>query len=192
MRLLIIDNYDSFTYNLVQMIEQCGVTDFKICKNDQVSAEDTMLYDKILLSPGPGLPAEAGNLLPIIKACAVKKDILGICLGHQAITESFGAKLFQLPHPLHGIVSEATITGDPVLFKNLPQKIKIGRYHSWAVSDKDFPDCLEITSLSDDGIIMSIKHKTLALRGIQFHPESIMTPQGKTIIRNWLRITTFE
>ena len=188
MALLIIDNYDSFTYNLVQIIEQCVIHEFHISKHDRIDYKKALQYEKILLSPGPGIPSEAGNMLSIIKECTGKSDILGICLGHQAIAEIFGAKLFQLPHPLHGIVSDVRITGDTELFTNLPRNIKAGRYHSWAVSDKDFPSCLEITSTSKEGVIMSLKHKTLALRGIQFHPESIMTPMGKTIICNWLNI----
>lgn len=188
MALLIIDNYDSFTYNLVQMIEQCGLREFRVCCNDKISVGEALQYSHILLSPGPGIPSDSGNMPSIIKACAGKSDILGICLGHQAIAESFGARLTQLFHPLHGIVSDIQIKGDPALFKGLPEQIKAGRYHSWVVSDKDFPDCLEITSRSSEGVIMSLKHKTLALRGIQFHPESVMTPLGKNIIGNWLNI----
>ncbi len=188
MQVLIIDNFDSFTHNLAQLLRQCGIDDIIIRTNNEITIEEAKKYSKILLSPGPGIPSEAGNLKKIIEACSNTSDVLGICLGHQAIAEVYGATLVQLTHPLHGIVSEIQISGDSELFNGLPQKINVGRYHSWVVSENNLPKCFDITSKTNDGIIMSFKHKEYNLRGIQFHPESIMTMHGRQIIANWLGI----
>lgn len=188
MKVLIIDNFDSFTYNLVQLLEQCGVDDVVVRNNQDISIEEALTFNKILLSPGPGIPKEAGKLTQIIKDCSGVSSVLGICLGHQAIAENFGAKLIQLEHPLHGVVSEIKITGDKDLFNGLPENINVGRYHSWVVSENNLPECLSVTSKTNDGIIMSFKHNDFNLRGIQFHPESVMTTFGKQIIRNWLGV----
>lgn len=185
-KILIIDNYDSFTYNLAHMLLELGA-EVTIKRNDQLSLEEPEQYDKILLSPGPGIPEEAGLLLDIIKKYAPSKPILGVCLGHQAIGECFGAKLGNLSEAFHGVDSEVKIIKKDVLFRGLEDTITVGRYHSWVVEKEDFPEVLEITALDEQtGQIMALGHKTYDVRGIQFHPESVLTPQGRTIIKNWL------
>ena len=186
MKIVIIDNYDSFTYNLSHLVKELGA-EVTVYRNDQFEMSQLETFDKIILSPGPGIPSEAGLLLDVIKAYAGKKPILGVCLGHQAIGESFGGKLTNIGEVVHGVATPCHITVDDYLFEGLPQDIEIGRYHSWVVDTKDFPECLEVTSVSDEGFIMSLRHKTYDIRGIQYHPESVLTPNGKTIIGNWLK-----
>ena len=182
---VIIDNYDSFTYNLSHLLKELGAS-VTVVRNDKFRIEDLEQFDKIVLSPGPGIPSEAGLMPQVIKAYAGRKPILGICLGHQAIGEAFGAKLLNIGNVVHGVATPAHLTAQDYLFKGLPKDIEVGRYHSWVVDDKDLPQCLEVTSRSDDGYIMSLRHREYDVRGIQFHPESVLTPQGKTIINNWL------
>ncbi|MFI3261519.1 MAG: aminodeoxychorismate/anthranilate synthase component II [Rikenellaceae bacterium] len=185
--IIIIDNYDSFTYNLVHLVRELGVENIKVVRNDKVTFEEIEQYDGILLSPGPGIPSEAGLLKDIILKFAPTKPILGVCLGEQAIGECFGATLINLKSVHHGIQSNVKIVGDKEgLFKGLDERIDVGRYHSWVVSTEDFPEELEITAVSDEGEIMAIRHKTHNVAGIQFHPESILTPVGSVILRNWL------
>ncbi|MBP5479757.1 MAG: aminodeoxychorismate/anthranilate synthase component II [Bacteroidaceae bacterium] len=186
MKVVIIDNYDSFTYNLSHLVKELGA-EVTVFRNDMFKLEQLESYDKIILSPGPGIPCEAGLLLDVIKCYAGKKPILGVCLGHQAIGESFGGKLTNLSEVYHGVATPCTITKKDYLFEGLPEKIEIGRYHSWVVDNDGFPDCLEVTSVSDEGYIMSLRHKEYDIRGIQYHPESVLTPDGKKIIENWLR-----
>ena len=182
---VIIDNYDSFTYNLSHLLKELGAS-VTVVRNDKFRIEDLEQFDKIVLSPGPGIPSEAGLMPQVIKAYAGRKPILGICLGHQAIGEAFGAKLLNIGNVVHGVATPAHLTVQDYLFKGLPKDIEVGRYHSWVVDDKELPQCLEVTSRSDDGYIMSLRHREFDIRGIQFHPESVLTPQGKTIINNWL------
>ena len=182
---VIIDNYDSFTYNLSHLLKELGA-DVTVVRNDRFRLEDLEQFDKIVLSPGPGIPSEAGLMPQVIKAYAGRKPILGICLGHQAIGEAFGAKLLNIGNVVHGVATPAHLTAQDYLFDGLASDLEVGRYHSWVVDDKDLPQCLEVTSRSDDGYIMSLRHREYDVRGIQFHPESVLTPQGKTIINNWL------
>jgi len=184
-KILVIDNYDSFTYNLVHYLEEfkCDVT---VKRNDKLRLEDVAVYDKILLSPGPGLPDEAGLLKSIIKTYAPTKSILGVCLGLQAIAEVFGGTLVNLVEVCHGMASTIKLVSkDDVLYRNIPETLEAGRYHSWVVST-ELPPELIVTSVDDDGHIMSVKHKSLDVRGVQYHPESILTPQGKQILKNWV------
>ena len=186
MKILVIDNYDSFVYNLVHYLEEldCIVT---VLRNDRFSLEEVASYDKILLSPGPGIPDEAGLLKEVIKRYAASKPILGVCLGQQAIGEVFGGKLENLSEVFHGVATKATILVDnEPLFKSLDKEIEIGRYHSWVMSRDQFPDVLEITSVDENGQIMSLRHRQYDVRGVQFHPESVLTPKGKQIIKNWI------
>lgn len=187
-RIVIIDNYDSFTYNLVHAIKKISGQPVDVIRNDELQLSDLEQYDKIVLSPGPGIPAEAGLLMDIIKEFAPRKSMLGVCLGHQAIGEAFGANLTNMSHVLHGIATPISVTSpDPILFEGLPQTFEVGRYHSWIVDQKGLPDCLEVTSLDENGQIMSLKHKQYDVRGVQFHPESVLTPLGEQIITNWLK-----
>ena len=184
-KIIIIDNYDSFTYNLSHLLKELGA-DVTVVRNDKFRIEELEQYDKIVLSPGPGIPSEAGLMPDAIKAYAGRKPILGICLGHQAIGEAFGAKLLNIGNVVHGVATPAHLTAQDYLFEGLPKEIEVGRYHSWVVSDTDLPECLEVTSRSDDGYIMSLRHREYDIRGIQFHPESVLTPNGMDIINNWL------
>lgn len=184
-RIVIIDNYDSFTYNLSHLVKELGA-EVSVFRNDKFQMQQLDAFDKIILSPGPGIPSEAGFLLDAIRNYAGRKPILGVCLGHQAIGEVFGAKLKNLNSVFHGIATPATIIQDDYIFNHLPQTLEVGRYHSWIVSKDALPDCLEITSESDEGYIMSLRHKQFDIRGIQYHPESVLTPQGREIINNWL------
>lgn len=186
MKIVIIDNYDSFTYNLSHLVKELGA-EVTVYRNDQFEMSQLEVFDKIILSPGPGIPSEAGLLLDVIKAYAGKKPILGVCLGHQAIGESFGGKLTNIGEVVHGVATPCHITTEDYLFEGLPQDIEIGRYHSWVVDTEAFPACLEITSTSDEGFIMSLRHREYDIRGIQYHPESVLTPEGKTIIGNWIK-----
>ena len=187
MDILVIDNYDSFVFNLVHILEALGVDKIDVVKNDRVEMNTIPAYDKILLSPGPGLPKDAGLMPEIIKMFAPFKSILGVCLGHQAIAECFGGTLFNLHEPLHGVASSITILKDDYLFANTPPYFNIGHYHSWAVSH-DMPDDMEILAQDEHGNIMAIRHKVYDVRGVQFHPESILTEFGKIILGNWLKL----
>ena len=185
MKISIIDNYDSFTYNLAHLVKELGA-EVKVYRNDQFEMNDLADTDKIILSPGPGIPSEAGKLLDVIRYYAGKKPMLGVCLGHQAIGEVFGAKLENLDDVFHGVATEGSQLGNDYIFKGLPERFLMGRYHSWVVSKEDFPNCLEITAQSDEGQIMALKHKEYDIHGIQFHPESVLTPDGRAIVSNWL------
>ena len=185
-KIIVIDNYDSFTYNLVHYLEDlnCEVT---VYRNDEFDIEELQKFDKILLSPGPGIPDEAGLLKEVIKTYAATKSILGVCLGQQAIAEVFGGSLINLEKVYHGVATNIKIqVQDEPLFKGLESEIEVGRYHSWVVNSTDFPEVLEITSLDENGQIMSLRHKTYDVRAVQFHPESILTPHGKKILENWV------
>ncbi len=185
MKLLIIDNYDSFTYNIVHAIRSLGIEP-EICRNDMIGIDDIERYDKIIISPGPGIPSEAGIVPEMLQRYATSKPILGICLGHQAIGERFGAKLKNLPNVYHGVKSTITVNQPDYLFEGLADRLDVGRYHSWVVSKDSFPDCLEILATSPDGEIMALRHREYDIRGVQFHPESILTPEGINILRNWI------
>ncbi|MBR3011208.1 MAG: aminodeoxychorismate/anthranilate synthase component II [Prevotella sp.] len=188
-RIVIIDNYDSFTYNLSHLLKEVGA-DVTVLRNDQFRLEELQQFDKIVLSPGPGIPSEAGLLLDVIRAYAPTKPMLGVCLGHQAIGEVFGARLLNLDDVVHGVATPCRIVASDPIFDGLLNKITVGRYHSWVVSQEDFPSCLEITAVSDDGgsvpNIMALRHREYEVHGIQFHPESVLTPEGKIIIKNFL------
>lgn len=186
MKILVLDNYDSFTYNLVQMIEQIVNEKIDVFRNDKISLEEVAKYDKIILSPGPGIPEEAGILLDLIKKYAPTKSIFGVCLGQQAIAEAFGGTLINLSEIYHGVATESTQINEHKLFKNLPETLEVGRYHSWAVNPENFPDELEITSVDASGMIMSLKHKIYDVHAVQYHPESILTLKGKQILENFL------
>lgn len=186
MKILVFDNYDSFTYNLVHAVKKLGYTDVEVHRNDQIAINDIAQYDKIILSPGPGLPAESGILLDLIRTYAPTKSILGVCLGEQAIAEAFGGKLINLPEVHHGVSSDIHILEEDILFKGLPEKMQVGRYHSWAVEKSSLPKCLKITAVDDEGMIMALAHKTYDVRGVQFHPESVLTPDGEIMLSNWL------
>ena len=188
MEILVFDNYDSFTYNLVHLVE--SITDVKpdVFRNDAIPLEEIKKYDKIILSPGPGIPVEAGLLLPLIKEYASSKSILGVCLGHQAIGETFGGKLINLDTVYHGVATPIIQTEiRSPLFAGMENEFDAGRYHSWIVDKKTLPDELEITAVDENDYIMAMQHKTLDLQSVQFHPESILTPLGDKILRNWLK-----
>ena len=185
MKVVIIDNYDSFTYNLSHLIKSLGA-EVTVVRNDQFELQDLEQFNKIVLSPGPGIPSEAGLLLDVIRTYAGKKPILGVCLGHQAIGEVFGGKLVNLSDVFHGVATPCHIVADDPIFSGLERDITIGRYHSWVVSNEDLPECLEVTAVSPEGQIMALRHKSLNIRGIQFHPESVLTPDGKKMIQNWM------
>ena len=189
MKILVFDNYDSFTYNLVHLVEKITGKKVDVVRNDQIRLDEVKAYDKIILSPGPGIPSEAGLLLQLIKEFAPMKSILGVCLGHQAIAEAFGGKLVNLETVYHGVTTKVNIldTDSPIL-NGLPKVIEVGRYHSWIVSDDDFPKTLEVTASDDNGFIMGLQHVGFDVQGVQFHPESVLTPDGETIMRNWLKI----
>ncbi|QDW27650.1 aminodeoxychorismate/anthranilate synthase component II [Pedobacter sp. KBS0701] len=186
---LVIDNYDSFTYNLVHLINEVGY-EAVVWRNDKFDLADVEKYDKILLSPGPGIPEEAGLLLDVIKTYAPTKSIFGVCLGQQAIAEVFGGTLLNLGRPMHGIATPVTVVdGNEPLFWECPQTINVGRYHSWVVSKENFPSCLKITARDHKNEIMALRHETLDVRGVQFHPESVLTEYGKQMMENWLTST---
>lgn len=188
MKLLVLDNYDSFTFNLVHIVEHILQQKVDVFRNDKITLEEVNKYDKIILSPGPGLPCESGILLDLIKEYAPTKSILGVCLGEQAIGEAFGSTLENLTDVFHGVATSCTQAGiKSPLFKGLDETFTIGRYHSWVVSDKNFPsDKLDITARDEYGFIMGLQHKTYDVQGVQFHPESVLTPNGATILKNWL------
>jgi len=185
--ILIIDNYDSFTYNLVHLVNELGL-ECTVWRNDKFNIEDVDAFQKIILSPGPGIPIEAGLLLEVIKKYSPVKSILGVCLGQQAIAEAFGGKLYNLKQPMHGIATPIKVTNvNETLFSGLPQNFKVGRYHSWVVDETALPPDLEITAIDEvDNSIMALRHKTYDVRGVQFHPESILTEHGKEMMKNWL------
>jgi len=185
-KVLVIDNYDSFTYNLVHLINEIGY-EADVWRNDKFDLEAVEQYDKILLSPGPGVPVEAGLLLDVIHKYATTKSIFGVCLGQQAIAEAFGGKLLNLGRPMHGIATPITVLDKGELtFTDCPEQINVGRYHSWVVDNEGLPDCLSVTAKDKDGQVMALRHKELDVRGVQFHPESVLTEYGKQMIKNWL------
>jgi anthranilate synthase component 2 len=186
--ILVIDNYDSFTYNLVHAIKKITGLPVDVFRNDEIALSDLEKYDKIVLSPGPGIPEEAGLLLDIIREFGPKKSMLGVCLGHQAIGEAFGGKLHNMKKVLHGIATPVKLTANKsLLFEGLPDTFDVGRYHSWIVQQEGLPACFEVTSYDAEGFIMSMKHKEFDVEGVQFHPESVLTPLGEEILRNWLK-----
>jgi anthranilate synthase component II len=210
MKILVFDNYDSFTYNLVHLVGKITGETVDVFRNDELPMEKAREYDKIILSPGPGIPSESGLLLPLIREYASTKSILGVCLGHQAIGEAFGGKLINLSTVFHGVstpirvldhnpsskkeasnpgnYSPLTVHHSPNLFQNLPEVLEVGRYHSWIVSDEEFPSELEVTARDGNDYIMALRHRTYDVQGVQFHPESVLTPDGETILRNWLKM----
>jgi anthranilate synthase component 2 len=184
--ILVIDNYDSFTFNLVHLLNECGHK-ATVWRNDKFELADVEQFDKILLSPGPGIPSEAGLLLEVIKTYAPTKSILGVCLGMQAMAEVFGGTLYNLSRPVHGRATDIEVLDKTEnVFKDLPQKFLVGRYHSWAVSGEELPDTIKVTARDVDGVIMALKHANYDVRGVQFHPESVLTEHGKEMIKNWL------
>ncbi len=185
MNLLIIDNYDSFTYNIVHALRELGVTP-DVVRNDAISVDEAGNYDAFIISPGPGIPSEAGIVPELLKRYSATKPVLGICLGHQAIGERFGASLRNLDNVYHGISSTIRITAPDCLFEDLPDTIDVGRYHSWVIDRHGLPDDLIVTAMSDDGEIMAVRHRQYDVRGVQFHPESVLTPCGQKILSNWL------
>ena len=187
MKILVFDNYDSFTYNLVHLVEKITHNKVDVYRNDQIAMEKVKEYDKIILSPGPGIPVEAGLLLPLIKEYAATKSILGVCLGHQAIGQAFGGELVNLSTVFHGVATSCELRATSPLFRGLPDTIEVGRYHSWVVSDENFPAELEITARDANNYIMGLQHKKFDVQGVQFHPESVLTPMGEEIMRNWLK-----
>jgi len=204
-KILVFDNYDSFTYNLVHLVEKILHQKVDVYRNDQIPLEKVKKYDKIILSPGPGIPEEAGLLLPLIKEYAASKSILGVCLGHQAIGEAFGGKLVNLSTVYHGVATKIEVGGQKPeigntssgsrltphvsrdLFEGLPKELEVGRYHSWIVADENFPEELEVTARDENNYIMALQHKKFDVQGVQFHPESVLTPMGEEILRNWLK-----
>ncbi|MFN8154258.1 MAG: aminodeoxychorismate/anthranilate synthase component II [Bacteroidia bacterium] len=187
--LLLLDNYDSFTWNLRQYLAECTGEEVVVYRNDELDVEDVANFSRIVLSPGPGLPAESGILLPVIRTYAATKPILGVCLGHQAITEAFGGKLRQLDQVLHGVVRKVRIVETDPLFDGIPDEFPAGRYHSWVPDESSFPATLKVLATGEDGSIMALRHVELPVFGVQYHPESVMTPTGKQLIANWLRIS---
>lgn len=186
MKTVIIDNYDSFTYNLAHLVKELG-TEVDVLRNDKFELEELEKYDKIILSPGPGIPEEAGLLLEVIRTYAGRKPILGVCLGEQAIGQAFGGKLINLSEVFHGIQTNVKIKNKDYIFSGLPTEIPVGRYHSWVVDTDGFPEELVVTAISPEGQIMALKHREYDVHGIQFHPESVLTPDGKQIVGNWLK-----
>ena len=192
MKILIFDNYDSFTYNLVHVVEKIINDKVDVYRNDKIPLERVKEYDKIILSPGPGIPVESGLLLPLIKEYASSKSILGVCLGQQAIGESFGGSLINLSTVYHGVATKIKVNAGRTksqndVFNSLDSELEVGRYHSWIVSKEDFPKELEITAEDENGYIMALRHKTFDVQGVQFHPESVLTPMGEMMMRNWLK-----
>ncbi|WP_139923083.1 aminodeoxychorismate/anthranilate synthase component II [Hymenobacter sp. DG01] len=187
MKILVIDNYDSFTYNLVQVLRELGHTDnVTVIRNDKLTVEDVAAYDAVLLSPGPGVPADAGLMPEIIRRYAPTKRMLGVCLGHQGLAESFGGELYNMPDVLHGLATDAQVTAPDRLFTGLPQQFKVGRYHSWSVRTESVPAELEVTAVDANGQVLAFRHREYDVRGVQFHPESILTEHGHQMLANWL------
>lgn len=188
-KILVLDNYDSFTYNLVHYIKECTSVPVEVFRNTAISIEDVAQYSKILLSPGPGIPSEAGIMPELLKTYGSSKNILGVCLGHQAIVEAYGGQIFNMDTVYHGVESELTILDfDCPLYSHISQNCKVGRYHSWNAVKETLPDCFIITATDEDGRVMSVRHKEHAVYGVQYHPESVLTPEGKQIIANWLAL----
>jgi anthranilate synthase component 2 len=188
-KILVIDNYDSFTYNLVHYIRKLTQDPLKVFRNDEIPLEEVAGYDKILISPGPGIPVEAGICLDLIRHYAPTKSILGVCLGHQAIGEAFGGSLINLNRVYHGVAGRVTITRtDDPLYIGIPREFEAGRYHSWIINPGNLPECLEVTCVDDKGLIMGVSHKQYDVRGVQYHPESVLTEKGPDIINNWLKL----
>lgn len=187
MKLLVLDNYDSFTYNLVHMFRSMNI-EHEVYRNDKITAEEALEFDLIILSPGPGIPSEAGNMGEIISTCAGKKPILGICLGHQAIAEYLGGKLNNMSTVYHGVKSQISITSDEEIFEGIPEKIEVGRYHSWEVIREGLPENVLITAEDENGGVMALSDPSKKMYGIQFHPESVMTEYGDQMMRNFLKI----
>jgi anthranilate synthase component 2 len=185
MRIVMIDNYDSFTYNLVHLVKELGA-DIRVLRNDRFAPEELEAFDKIMLSPGPGIPSEAGLLPEVIRRYAATKPMLGICLGEQALGEAFGGTLVNLEEVFHGVQTPCRVVADDYLFEGLPAEFPVGRYHSWVVDAATLPGCLECTAVSPEGQVMALRHRSLDLHGLQFHPESVLTPDGARIISNWL------
>lgn len=187
MKILVFDNYDSFTYNIVHALRELG-EEPDVIRNDRLAPEDVEKYDKIIISPGPGIPSEAGILMDLLKKYSKEKPILGVCLGHQAIGQNFGARLLNLPEVYHGVSTPVKIEKEDYLFEGLPREFKVGRYHSWVIDKEGFPeDELEVIATDSSGMIMAIRHKEYDIRGVQFHPESVLTPDGLKLIDNWLK-----
>jgi anthranilate synthase component 2 len=186
-RILVFDNYDSFTYNLVHLVEKILGQRVEVHRNDRIPLEAIKDYDKIILSPGPGIPEEAGLLLPLIREYAATKSILGVCLGHQAIGEAFGGRLVNLSTVYHGVATPVHVLKTGGLFEGMPETLEAGRYHSWVVSDEGFPRELEVTARDDNDYIMGLRHRSLDVQGVQFHPESVLTPDGERLVKNWLK-----
>lgn len=185
MKLLILDNYDSFTYNIVHAVREAGIEP-TVVRNDRITLDEVEAFDKIIISPGPGIPSEAGILPEMLKRYAGKKPILGVCLGHQAIGECFGAQLENLEDVYHGVQTDAMVTAPDYILDGMGERFPIGRYHSWIVSERDLPECLTVTSRDSEGRIMSMRHKDFDVHGVQFHPESLLTPGGEKILTNFL------
>jgi anthranilate synthase component 2 len=191
MKILVFDNYDSFTYNLVHLVEKILHLKVDVYRNDEIPLEKVKEYDKIILSPGPGIPSEAGLLLPLIKEYAPSKSILGVCLGHQAIGEAFGGTLINLDTVFHGIATPIKIVNKKsTILQGLGEQVEVGRYHSWIIDRENFPEELEITAVDENDYIMALQHKKYDVQGVQFHPESVLTPCGERIMRNWLKPPT--
>lgn len=192
MKILLFDNYDSFTYNLFHCLKKLTDSSIDVIRNDKITLEEVNKYDKIVLSPGPGLPNTSGILLPLIKEYAYSKSILGVCLGHQAIGESFGGSLINLDQVFHGVATKVTVKKRTImendLFRGLPESFDVGRYHSWIVGNENFPSVLEITATDENGQIMALRHKSFDVQGVQFHPESVLTPTGMDLMKNWLTL----
>ena len=187
MKILLLDNYDSFTYNLAHYLRELTGEEVPVVRNDEITLAEVDQFDAIVLSPGPGLPKDAGIMPELLRCYSPVKRILGVCLGMQAIGETFGGSLVNLERVFHGIATPAIILKqNEVLFKGMPREVMVGRYHSWVVSNQGFPDCLEMTAIDDNGQIMALRHKEFDVRGVQFHPESVLTPDGKQMIANWL------
>lgn len=188
MKILVLDNYDSFTYNLIHYVKELTDDPVDVFRNDKISLDDVDKYDKILLSPGPGIPSEAGILLDLIKRYAPTKSIFGVCLGVQAISEAFDGEIFNLDQVYHGIETQMEVTKkDEILFQGVSEKFAAGRYHSWNVKGENLPDCFHVTAKDESGLVMAITHKEYDVRGVQFHPESVLTPEGKKMVQNWLQ-----
>lgn len=188
--LLLLDNYDSFTWNLRHYLAEFTNEEVVVCRNDEISLEDVARFSRVVLSPGPGLPAEAGIMLSLIRTYAGKMPMLGVCLGHQAIAEAFGGKLRQLEQVLHGVARTVSVQQEDPLFEGIDCVFTTGRYHSWVPDETSFPKSLQVLAIGDDGSIMALKHVHYPVYGVQYHPESVMTPSGKQLIANWLRLTT--
>lgn len=186
--ILVLDNYDSFTYNLIHYIKELTTDTVDVYRNNEIHIDDVAKFDKILLSPGPGIPSEAGIMPEVIKRYGASKNILGVCLGHQAIVEAYGGEIYNMPNVYHGVESKLNIVGNDELYAGFENTFLAGRYHSWNAVKNNLPDCFIITAVDEQGEVMSVKHKTHNVRGVQYHPESVLTPEGKKLIKNWLDI----